>query len=162
MNEFNAPQIAILIGILVVMITIAGLYFHKNFKIVKRIEDKASCNPIHSSPDLIENPVDAKEVPDTQAAASSSGERPARVPFEGYVPLDENEEVPPVRIKTRLVYCGNNVDRLSLRMVKCKCAANLAHIIDKRIKGHKVHVWPGCKKVSTRHDAAMLDIRRYN
>ena len=60
-KEFNTPEITILIGILIVMITIAGLYFHKNFKIMKRIEDKANCSSTQTSPDLNENPVDAKE-----------------------------------------------------------------------------------------------------
>ena len=83
------------------------------------------------------------------------------MPFEECTTHDEKKEVPPVKTKTRYVYCGG-IERLPLRMVKCKCAADLAHIIDKRIKGHKVHIWPGCRKVSNRNDAATHDIHRYN
>ena len=54
------------------------------------------------------------------------------------------------------------VDRLTLRYAGCKSAAQLAGIIDKRRKGNKIHVWPGCKKIHNRADADVLSIHRHN
>ena len=31
-----------------------------------------------------------------------------------------------------------------------------------RKKGKKIHVWPGCRKVSNRTDACRMNIHRYN
>ena len=74
----------------------------------------------------------------------------------GETPKSESEQAEPPTPRRELV------DRLSLRYVGCSNSADLADIIDSRKKGNKVHVWPGCRKVSNRTDAPVLNIHRYN
>ena len=97
-EESNGAMTAILLGILIVVLTVAGMYFHKNFKIVRRDKDETAGSPKQTSSDTDKQPMNEKALHSSLInqeefnrrclksglfdkfgyGASSSGERSAR------------------------------------------------------------------------------------